>query len=121
MSLMKLKIYQFIFNRFLKSKTKYINIDIERRVGRLQCVINSGRNLRESKQISLKTPLRELVVVNSDLQFRKDIESLQNYIYEELNVRTVTISSDENKYGIQKYKIFIYNHLINRVIIKLSE
>ena len=54
--------------------------------------------------ISFKTPLREVVVVNSDAEYQKDIRSLENYILEELNVRTVTITSDEERYGI-RYKL----------------
>lgn len=75
--------------------------DIELAVARMQKIIDLGRNIREKKMISLKTPLKELVVLNSDAGYLKDIESLKNYITSELNVRNIVITSDEAKYGVQ--------------------
>lgn len=74
---------------------------IELSVSRMQKVIDLGRNIREKKMISLKTPLKELIILNSDPSYKKDIESLQHYIKSELNVRSIVISSDEHKYGVQ--------------------
>lgn len=74
---------------------------IELAVARMQKVIDLGRNIREKKMISLKTPLKELVILNSDASYLKDIEALQGYIKSELNVRNITITSDEHKYGVQ--------------------
>ncbi|KAM9936165.1 hypothetical protein OXX80_004280, partial [Metschnikowia pulcherrima] len=51
--------------------------------------------------ISLKTPLKELIILNSDAGYLKDIDSLKSYIVSELNVRSLVISSDEEKYGVQ--------------------
>ncbi|CAI5760502.1 unnamed protein product [Candida verbasci] len=74
---------------------------IEIAVGRMQKVIDLGRNIREKKLISLKTPLKELVVLNSDPDYIADIKTLENYIKEELNVRNVTITNDESKYHVK--------------------
>jgi isoleucyl-tRNA synthetase len=48
--------------------------------------------------------LKELVVIHPDPQYLQDIKSLENYIYEELNVRDIVVTSDEDKFGI-KYKV----------------
>lgn len=77
---------------------------IETAVGRMQSVIDLGRNIREKKTISLKTPLKTLVILHSDETYLKDIEALKNYIIEELNVRDVIITTDEEKYGVE-YKV----------------
>ncbi|EDK37959.2 hypothetical protein PGUG_02057 [Meyerozyma guilliermondii ATCC 6260] len=74
---------------------------IETAVGRMQKVIDLGRNIREKKMISLKTPLKELVILHSDPDYLSDVESLKDYIIEELNVRDIVISSDEEKYGVE--------------------
>lgn len=74
---------------------------IELAVSRMQKIIELGRNIREKKLISLKTPLKELVVLNSDPVYLRDVESLLGYITSELNVRNIVITSDEAKYGVQ--------------------
>ncbi|SCU83753.1 LAFA_0D05534g1_1 [Lachancea sp. 'fantastica'] len=77
------------------------NDDIERAMARMQSVIDLGRNIREKKTISLKTPLKSLVIFHSDPQYLKDVESLASYIVEELNVRDLIITSDDAKYNIE--------------------
>lgn len=74
---------------------------IETSVARMQSVIELGRNIREKKTISLKTPLKSLVILHSDKDYLKDIEELKDYIIEELNVHEVIITSDEAKYEVQ--------------------
>lgn len=74
---------------------------IEKAVSRMQVVIELGRNIREKKTISLKTPLKTLVILHSDQQYLNDVETLKKYIIEELNVRDVIITSDEAKYGVE--------------------
>ncbi|KAI8051695.1 isoleucyl-tRNA synthetase [Syncephalis plumigaleata] len=91
------------FLPFPEPRTEYFDKVIERQVARMQAVIELGRVIREKRNISLKTPLRELVVIHMDSEYQQDIRSLESYITEELNIRTLTISDDEAKYGI-KYK-----------------
>jgi isoleucyl-tRNA synthetase len=67
----------------------------------MQKVIDLGRNVREKKLISLKTPLKELVILHGDEAYLKDIDALKSYIIEELNVRDLIITSDEKKYGVE--------------------
>ncbi|EGV64494.1 isoleucine--tRNA ligase [Yamadazyma tenuis] len=88
------------FLSFPTVREELFNKEIEVAVGRMQKVIDLGRNIREKKTISLKTPLKELVILHADPEYLKDIESLQGYILEELNVRNLVITSDEAKYGV---------------------
>ncbi|CAM0143101.1 isoleucine--tRNA ligase [Umbelopsis sp. WA50703] len=92
------------FLDFPEPREEYFDPEIERAVGRMQAVIDLGRNIRERNTISLKTPLKELVVIHPDAQYHEDIKALEKYIYEELNVRDIVVTSDENKFGI-KYKL----------------
>lgn len=89
------------FLAYPKVREDLFDSAIELAVSRMQKVIDLGRNIREKKMISLKTPLKELVILNSDAEYLRDIEALKNYITSELNVRNVVITSDEAKYGVQ--------------------
>ncbi|OWB80614.1 hypothetical protein B5S32_g4902 [[Candida] boidinii] len=82
-------------------KEELFDEKIELAVSRMQKVIDLGRNIREKKTISLKTPLKTLVILHSDESYLKDVESLKTYITEELNVRDLIITSDESKYGVE--------------------
>ncbi|GAB1193609.1 tRNA synthetases class I-domain-containing protein [Aspergillus pseudonomiae] len=74
---------------------------VERRVARMQKVIEMGRVSRERRALGLKTPLKTLVVIHQDPQFLEDVKSLQSYILEELNIIELILSSDEEKYNVQ--------------------
>jgi isoleucyl-tRNA synthetase len=74
---------------------------IETAVQRMQTVIELGRNIREKKTISLKTPLKQLIILHGNQEYLSDIEELKSYITEELNVRDLVITSDEKKYGVE--------------------
>jgi isoleucyl-tRNA synthetase len=95
----------------------YFDSDIERTVGRMQNVIELGRYLRESNVLPLKTPLRELVIIANDKQYLEDVTSLESYIYEELNIRTLTLTSEEEKYGV-KYKLVPDNKVLGQKLKK---
>lgn len=73
---------------------------IQRKVSAMQKVIQLARTARERKTIPLKTPLLTLVVI-ADPQQLSDIEELLTYVKEELNIRDVILTNDEEKYGIQ--------------------
>uniref|UniRef100_A0A3P9I103 Isoleucine--tRNA ligase, cytoplasmic n=1 Tax=Oryzias latipes TaxID=8090 RepID=A0A3P9I103_ORYLA len=74
---------------------------IECAVSQMQSVIELGRVIRDRKTLPVKYPLKEVVVIHQDPEALKDIQSLQKYILEELNVRQLTLSTDKDKYGIR--------------------
>ncbi len=75
--------------------------EVERKVGRMQRVIELGRVSRERKAIGLKQPLKSLVVIHPDKTYLEDVQYLENYICEELNIHDLLLSSDEDKYDVQ--------------------
>lgn len=89
------------FLSFPEVKEAYFDADIERQVQRMQAVIELTRNVRERNNLSLKVPLKELLVFHPDQQYLADIKPLQRYIESELNVRDVVFSSDENLSGVR--------------------
>ncbi|RAK97462.1 isoleucine--tRNA ligase ILS1 [Aspergillus ibericus CBS 121593] len=74
---------------------------VERRVSRMQKVIDMARISRERRNIGLKTPLKTLVVIHQDQQYLDDVKSLQSYILEELNILELVLTSDEATYNVQ--------------------
>jgi len=82
------------------AKQNLIDLNIERAVGRMQAVVDLGRVLRDRKTMPIKYPLPEVVIIHKDQQCLDDLRSLQSFILEELNIRSVTLSSDKASYGV---------------------
>lgn len=74
---------------------------VERQVKRMQAVIELGRICRDRANKGLKIPLKTLVVIHPEKEYLDDVKSLENYIVEELNVRDLVLSNDEEKYHVQ--------------------
>lgn len=74
------------FLDFPDVRQQYFDPAIVRAVGRMQTVIALGRNIRDVKNIVMKTPLRELVVLHDDEEFFADVRSLEKYILEVADV-----------------------------------
>ncbi|KAK3303977.1 tRNA synthetases class I-domain-containing protein [Chaetomium strumarium] len=89
------------FLPFPEVRQELFNTDIERQVQRMQKVIELARVSRERRGIGLKQPLKTLIVIHPDPQYLEDVQSLQGYITEELNVRDLVLTSDEAQYGVQ--------------------
>ena len=66
----------------------------------MQAVVELGRVVRDRKTMPIKYPLPEVVIIHKDQQCLDDIRSIEKYILEELNVRSVTLSSDKASYGV---------------------
>lgn len=89
------------FLRFPTVREHLFDTVVERRVSRMQKVIELGRLARERRTLSLKTPLKTLVVLHQDHHFLEDVRTLDRYITEELNVRDLVLTSEESRYGIE--------------------
>jgi len=62
-----------------------LNEAVEKRVQRMQSAIENGRLVRDRKNISLKTPLASVTIVDQDEGACKDFEEIASYITDELN------------------------------------
>ena len=89
------------FLPFPEVREELFDEGIERRVGRMQRVIELGRVSRERRTIGLKQPLKTLVVIHPDKIYLSDIQSMEGEICEELNVHDLVLSADEAKYRVQ--------------------
>lgn len=81
-------------------RTELINETIENSVSVMQTVIDLGRVIRDRKTIPFKCPLKEAVVILKTQEDLISLIELERYIYEELNVKTITFSLDKDKYGL---------------------
>ncbi|OXA59375.1 Isoleucine--tRNA ligase, cytoplasmic [Folsomia candida] len=108
-----------------------IDKEVESAVEGMQKVIELGRLARDRRALPIKFPLPEVIVVHASEEFLGQVKGLQNYILEELNVRTLTLSSNKAAYDVHlkaqpnhqrlglKYKVEFKN--IANVIKSLSD
>ena len=89
------------FQPFPDVREELFDEAIERRVSRMQRVIELGRVSRERRTIGLKQPLKTLIVIHPNKDYLEDIRSLETAITEELNVQDLVLTSDEDKYNVQ--------------------
>ncbi|XP_076447900.1 isoleucine--tRNA ligase, cytoplasmic-like [Babylonia areolata] len=84
-----------------KTQEEVIHEEIESAVSRMQTVIELGRVVRDRKTLPLKYPLKEVVVISNDPKALEEVRYLEKYILEELNVRSLTTTTDKEKYGVK--------------------
>lgn len=89
------------FLSFPEVREELFDEEVERRVKRMQTVIEQGRLCRDRRTVSLKTPLKSLVVVHADQQYLDDVKSLESYVVDELNIRDLVLTLDEQKYNVE--------------------
>lgn len=73
------------FLRIPDYQESLINERIEKMVHRMQSTIESGRKIRDNKNISIKNPLSKVIIVESDPKAIEDLQTIQSYIKDELN------------------------------------
>lgn len=56
---------------------------------RMQSIVDLGRTCRERKKVGLKKPVKSMTVTNKDKSYISDLQSLEHYIKEELNVEEI--------------------------------
>ncbi|KAI4153458.1 MAG: hypothetical protein LQ340_002299 [Diploschistes diacapsis] len=89
------------FQPFPEVREELFDEAVERKVSRMQRVIELGRICRERKTIGLKQPLKTLVVIHPNSDYLGDLQSMETEICEELNIHDLVLTSDEGKYNVQ--------------------
>jgi isoleucyl-tRNA synthetase len=79
---------------------EYSQPAIEKAVARMQAVIDLARTVRSRKVLAVKYPLSELVVVSTNQEALDDVQRLGSYVEDEVNVKALTLSTDQSKYGV---------------------
>ena len=79
-----------------------IDLKMETLVGVMQKVILLGRTIRDRKNLPLRHPLKELVVIVENCEeIEKAIGQVESYIYEELNIKNLKLTREKSEYGIE--------------------
>lgn len=89
------------FLPFPEVREELFDTVIERQVKRMQTCIELGRVSRERRTVALKQPLKSMTIIHNDEEYLADLQLLQQYICDELNVLEIVFSSDEEKYNVQ--------------------
>ena len=71
---------------------------LEQAVSRMQNIILLGRQKRNQVKVKTKTPMARLTIIHEDQSMLDEIARLENYIESELNIKTITYSTEEDKY-----------------------
>jgi isoleucyl-tRNA synthetase len=82
--------------------TSVVDQSFEEAVGFMQEVILLGRVGREHRDLAIKMPLKEALVVHRDEAVLKAVQKLESYVMLELNVRTIKYTTDESKFVLLK-------------------
>ena len=77
-----------------------INERIEHMVERMQSAIEIGRKIRDTKNKSIKTPLAKVTIIHGDKQAAEDLNTMSQYIKEELNCLEFEIQPNEAEYVV---------------------
>ena len=97
--------------------------EVEKRMKNLFQVVDLGRQIREKKLISLKTPIKNLTVVTADQAVLDSCDSLKQYIQSELNIWDITLCADESEWSIYKLepKFSVLGKRVGKDIGKLKQ
>jgi isoleucyl-tRNA synthetase len=87
-----------------ESDDNLINSTLELAVGRMQQVINLGRQKRVTEGVKVKTPLKTLKVIHQEQNLLHEISKLEEYIKSELNIKHVEYLTNESDYVILSAK-----------------
>ncbi|GAM17703.1 hypothetical protein SAMD00019534_008780 [Acytostelium subglobosum LB1] len=73
-----------------------IDTRLNQAVARMQTVIDMGRSSRDRRNVPIKTPLRDFVVMSENPQYLEDVHDLEQYVIYELNVENVVVRPHDN-------------------------
>lgn len=80
-----------------KFDEKLINEDLERKMSLAQLIVFLARSLREKSKIRTRQPLQRILVPVNNPQERRDIQSVEDIIKEELNIKSIEFMSDDSE------------------------
>jgi isoleucyl-tRNA synthetase len=97
----ELSVHYLYFPKLDDSK---LNVHIIKTFEVLKSIIDLGRIARDRRNISLKCPLKELTIIHDDQQILDDVKILQQYILDELNVKNLVFTTQQQSYIALKVK-----------------
>jgi isoleucyl-tRNA synthetase len=89
---------------FPDAETKFIKPELEDAVARMDALVMLGRNLREKIKIKAKIPLLTMKIIHRDQKVLSELQKLEMYFQDELNIRKFEYVTDEENYILVKAK-----------------
>jgi isoleucyl-tRNA synthetase len=83
---------------FPESEERFIKPELEKAVARMDTLVALGRNLREKVKIKAKIPLLSMKIIYRDANALKELEKLETYFQDELNIRKFEYITKEEDY-----------------------
>lgn len=83
---------------FPTAQNESILSSLETSVGIMQQVLVMVRNLREKAKVKVKIPLKRMTIIHRTAEFLENVKELEGYMKEELNIRDIDYSQEEEKY-----------------------
>ncbi|MDC0188524.1 isoleucine--tRNA ligase, partial [bacterium] len=82
---------------FPKENSEFRDIDLEKRMDLVLSAVTMGRALRAKHQLKIRQPLPKIFLVTRDLEAKNVLNDLSELIMDELNIKEVTITPDEEE------------------------
>ena len=83
---------------FPEAETKFIKPELEDAVARMDALVMLGRNLREKIKIKAKIPLLTMKIIHRDPKVLSQLQKLEAYFQDELNIRKFEYVTKEEDY-----------------------
>jgi isoleucyl-tRNA synthetase len=83
-----------------ESDSSLLDEVIERKIERMQTVIDLARVIRAQQNIALKMPVQKVIVIHHSKEYVDDVTELKDYVVDELNVLELEVTSDEKQYVV---------------------
>lgn len=80
---------------FPVAREAWIDSSLEQQMALAQTLVSMGRNCRNNFKQKTRQPLRQMLIITKNPEDKKTIETFQDLLKSELNVKTVGFSSDE--------------------------
>jgi isoleucyl-tRNA synthetase len=74
-----------------------VDLTLEDAVARMQRVILLGRSLRNERKVKVRMPLTVITIVHRQQRILDELKPLESYIRDELNVKALRYSTDEDQ------------------------
>ncbi len=89
-------------NDFPAGDSSKIDAGLESKMKKAQIITSLARFLREKANIRVRQPLRRILVPVNSPQQRRDLQSVENIILEEINIKTIEYVSDDETNIVKK-------------------
>eukprot|EP00668_Euglena_longa_P014268 GGOE01018247.1.p1 GENE.GGOE01018247.1~~GGOE01018247.1.p1 ORF type:complete len:1070 (+),score=313.51 GGOE01018247.1:91-3300(+) len=81
-----------------KSDKSLLDPVIERKIERMQTVIELARVIRAQQNIALKMPVQKVIVIHNSQEYVDDVNELREYVMGELNCMELEVTAAERDY-----------------------